>query len=59
MEHLTPEMQRLVPPEWETIESKKCDFDGDPEDEGLLLYHYDLARRKRPSEARTGHEPRA
>ncbi len=50
LEHLTPEMQRLVPPEWETLESRKCDFDGDLEEEGLLLYRYDLAPTKKAEE---------
>ena len=38
---LPPSVQRLVPPSWDVITDQTCDFDGDGQDEWLVVYHYD------------------
>jgi hypothetical protein len=38
---LPPSVQRLVPPSWKVITNKACDFDGDGQDEWLVVYSYD------------------
>jgi len=38
---LPPSVQRLIPPSWDVITDQVCDFDGDGQDEWLVVYHYD------------------
>ena len=38
---LPASVQRLVPPSWDVISDQACDFDGDGQDEWLVVYHYD------------------
>jgi hypothetical protein len=38
---LPASVQRLVPPSWNVISDQACDFDGDGQDEWLVVYHYD------------------
>jgi len=38
---LPASVQRLVPPSWKVIMNQACDFDGDEQDEWLVVYSYD------------------
>ena len=38
---LPPSVQRLIPPSWDVSSDQTCDFDGDGQDEWLVVYHYD------------------
>jgi hypothetical protein len=38
---LPASVQRLVPPSWTVITNQACDFDGDGQDEWLVVYSYD------------------
>jgi hypothetical protein len=38
---LPASVQRLIPPSWNVITDQTCNFDDDPQDEWLVVYHYD------------------
>lgn len=55
---LPPEVERVIPPEWSVKQNQPCDFDGDGEQETLVVYAYNRTDVRPPASQDDSVEPR-